>query len=57
VPEYTRKDSKLKIASKVFYKGIGTVVHHVKNDGTGIWFKKIDERKEECIRKYLSEHN
>ncbi len=34
----------------------GIVVHHGREDGIGIWFKKIDERKKEFIRKFLSEH-
>ena len=34
----------------------GTVVHHGREDGIGVWFKKIDERKKEFIRKFLLTH-
>ena len=35
----------------------GTVVHHGKDEvGIGIWFKRIDERDKEFIRKYLSDY-
>jgi len=32
----------------------GMVVHHGNDDGMGIWFKKIDERKKEFIRKFIT---
>jgi hypothetical protein len=32
----------------------GAVIHHGENDdGMGIWFKKIDERNKEFIRRFI----
>ena len=35
----------------------GTVLHHGDNDdGMGIWFKKIDDKNKEFIRKFILEY-
>ncbi len=34
----------------------GAVIHHGNNDGMGIWFKKIDERSKEFIRKFILDY-
>jgi len=35
----------------------GVVVHHGKDDdGIGIWFKKIDERNKEFIRRFILDY-
>ncbi len=44
--------------SRVRYiKAKGVVVHHGKDDdGIGIWFKKIDERNKEFIRRFILDY-
>ena len=34
----------------------GTVIHHGNDDGMGVWFKKIDERSKEFIRKFILDY-
>ena len=34
----------------------GTVIHHGNDDGMGIWFKKIDKRSKEFMRKFILDY-
>jgi uncharacterized protein YegL len=43
--------------AKDFIDVKGVVVHHGSNgDGMGIWFKKIDERKKEFIKRFVADY-
>ena len=34
----------------------GTIIHHVNDDGMGIWFKRIDDRAKDFIGMFVSDY-